>query len=199
MGKGVWLPSTATRLNLDLTKLKTGKGDYGRGFPVRILPLSDMMAILYVCPDCDSFNFFLVGVQPTGLVFGIPIIRKPLASTGKTYYLICNHCARLAQVPGALSKEAVAKLMQRIIPAEITDTLDRYWSLCWVPLGVPYPYTKEFPEVVLNPPFNNWLGREGDEAEYTPEEIEAQNRRSKSQLEAVLNHYTREKAPARFG
>ena len=86
----------------DVHEVLTGDLDYGGGFPVTIL--SGIPPVLYVCSDCSAVSFHVVGEQHAGLGIKIPFARKPIASTGKQYFLICNNCTLIAK---KLPKEAV--------------------------------------------------------------------------------------------
>jgi hypothetical protein len=170
-----------TMLSFDLSTILKGDLHYGRGYPVTIVW---HIPVLYGCRACDGFTMHVVGVQPTGIGIKIPFVRKPLAMTGKTYYLICNACTNIA---GELSKEAVAKLQKLVIPAEITDVLDFYWSQVFP--DAPRPYTEGFPEFVRNTIFPPQSTGE------TPKDNDPSEVATKIAIELVATDYTREKAP----
>jgi hypothetical protein len=106
-----------------------GDLDYGARCPVTVLSL--IAPVLYPCVKCRSMTFHLVGEQHAGIWIKVPFARKPIASSGKGYQLICNTCTTIAT---QLPRSAVAKLEAKVIPHEICDAYRRL-EIC------PEPYT----------------------------------------------------------
>ncbi len=120
------------------------KGDlhYNVGFPVTIL--SHITPLLHGCTECEAITLHVVGEQPTGPGIKVPFMRKPLATLSKSYTLICNNCTQIA---GAVPKDVVAKLENRIMPTELCEPLDAFFGT--IP-DAPPTYTKEFPRFYLS-------------------------------------------------
>jgi hypothetical protein len=118
-----------------------GDLDYGCAYPVTIIP--HIAPFLYPCLKCGALAFHFVGEQHAGLGIRIPFARKPLVSTGKAFYFVCNTCMTLV---GQLSNDAVAKLQNRILPEEIGNACDAFYSIA---PDAPPPYAKGFAEHFL--------------------------------------------------
>lgn len=119
------------------------RGDlqYDVGFPATIR--SDIVPVFYPCPKCGTLTLHVVVEQPTGLAIKIPFMRKPLASTGKDYGLICNDCTATAGISG---KPFADKLMNRVVPAEICRAIDTF---CADQPGAAKAYTEAFAKFFL--------------------------------------------------
>ena len=149
--------------------LLTGDFDPGGGsWPVTIL--SHIPPVAYVCTRCRlPTTMHVVGKQPTGAGVKLLFFKKPLLTLGKGgYLLICNTCMAVSR---QLSKEEVAKLEVRVVPAQICDELDNFFNAARsVDSSIPHPYTTGFAEFIV---------RDGDPAYFV----------------AWLTAYRRERAP----
>jgi len=103
--------------------LLRGDLDYGVGFPATVK--ADITPVLYPCSKCGSIAVHVVIEQPTGLGIKIPFARKPLATMGKDYGLVCNGCTSTTGISG---RRFVDMLERRIVPREICDAIDRYFE-----------------------------------------------------------------------
>ncbi|MBN2577631.1 MAG: hypothetical protein JXB10_01390 [Pirellulales bacterium] len=130
-------------MNRDKNRILYGDLVYERrNWPITVL--SSIPPILYPCTNCGSITLHVVGEQPTGIGIQIPFTKKPLASTGRGYHLICNECTTIST---QLKKETITMLESRIIPVELCDPIDAYFR---ADPNCPIPYTKEFPNYFVN-------------------------------------------------
>jgi len=101
--------------------LLRGDLQYDVGFPATVRP--DIAPIVYPCATCGTLKFHVLVEQPVGLFIRLPFARKPLASTGKDYGLICNSCTCTTGVTG---RHLVELLERRIVPRGICAAIDRF-------------------------------------------------------------------------
>lgn len=116
--------------------LLRGDLEYDVGFPATVKP--EITPIVYPCSNCGSLSLHVVIEQPTGLGFKLPFARKPLATTGKDFGLICNACTCTTGITG---RRLVDMLERRVVPRQICEAIDRYFET--VP-DAPKAYTSGF-------------------------------------------------------
>ena len=116
--------------------LLRGDLEYDFVFPATVKP--EITPILYPCPNCGSLSLHIVIEQPTGLAIKLPFSRKPLATTGKDFGLICNDCTCTTGITG---RRLVELLERRVVPRQICEAIDRYFET--VP-DAPKAYTSGF-------------------------------------------------------
>ena len=113
-----------------------GDFDYGDRWPITVL--SHIAPIIYPCSKCGGLTWHVFGEQPAGVGVQLLFMRKPLTSTHQGYHLICNNCTMIAR---QLSKQAIRKLENRIVPAELSDSIDAFLAIA---PDAPKAYTREF-------------------------------------------------------
>lgn len=123
-------------LNRDEHGQLRGDIDYGVGFPATVV--GHILPIVYPCMRCGTLTLHVVIEQPHGLAIKLPFARKPIASTGRDYALICNSCTCTSGIHG---RAFVEKLERRIVPTEICLAVDKFCEL--VP-GAPGAYSQGF-------------------------------------------------------
>jgi hypothetical protein len=83
-------------------------------FPMK--PRHDITPIYFPCSECKSYMFHCICEQPYGMAFKIPLMRSPLASTHKAYFVVCFGCTT---VNGQLGAEEISKLTRHLIPRSV--------------------------------------------------------------------------------
>lgn len=101
--------------NRDANGVLTGRIATGAWtFPIEID--SSVVPFLYPCSECRQATFHVLAHQHAGLCVLIPVIRRPLFSTGATHLAICNSCA---STNSTVPADVASKLKRRIIPARV--------------------------------------------------------------------------------
>jgi hypothetical protein len=116
--------------------LLRGDLQYDVGFPATVKP--EIAPVVYPCANCGTLTFHVVVEQPTGLGIKLPFARKPLATTGKDYGLVCNSCTSTTGITG---RHLIEMLERRVVPRDICAAIDRF--LEGIP-NVPNAYAEGF-------------------------------------------------------
>lgn len=122
--------------------LLRGDIQYDVGFPATVKP--EITPIVYPCANCGAISFHVVIEQPTGVGLKLPFARKPLATTGKDFGLICNDCTCTTGITG---RRLVDMLERRIVPRQICEAIDRYYESV---ADAPKAYTAGFAAFVAD-------------------------------------------------
>lgn len=121
--------------------LLRGDLQYDVGFPATVKP--EITPVVYPCSSCGMLTFHVVVEQPTGLGIKLPFARKPLATTGRDYGLVCNSCTTTTGITG---RRFLEMLERRIVPREICNAIDRFLEA--IP-NAPKAYTGGFTAFML--------------------------------------------------
>ncbi|MEW4530452.1 hypothetical protein [Maioricimonas sp. JC845] len=116
--------------------LLRGDIEYDTGFPATVK--ANITPVVYPCSNCGSLSLHVVVEQPTGLGIKLPFARKPLATTGKVFGLVCNDCTCTTGITG---HRFVDMLEHRVVPRQIFEAIDRYIEMC---PDAPRAYTEAF-------------------------------------------------------
>lgn len=109
------------RLHRNELGLLRGDLEYDVGFPATVKP--EITPVLFPCTNCGGLTLHVAVEQPTGLGIKLPFARKPLATTSKSYGLVCNSCTCTTGLTG---RRLIDLLERRIAPIEVCRAIDRF-------------------------------------------------------------------------
>lgn len=108
----------------DSDGLIRGSLEYGGGGVTKIV--DGILPVLYPCTACRAITYHVLGSEPAGLCFQVPLVGIPLGSTHTRYGLLCNDCTTTSGI-SALNLRSI--LESRVAPAQVCDGLDRLLSM----------------------------------------------------------------------
>ena len=122
--------------------LLRGDIEYDVGFPATVKP--EITPVIYPCTNCAGLTLHVAIEQPTGVGIKLPFTRKPLASTGRDFGIVCNNCTCTTGISG---REIIESLERRVVPRQICEGIDRFCS--GMPGFVP-AYTEGFVPFIMS-------------------------------------------------
>lgn len=144
-------------------------GSFNQGwlsYPVDVL--TDIRPFLFPCQNCRAILLHVAAEQHSGLGFKLPFASRPIVSSGRKLFALCNACIH---VSSELTDALIQKLGQRVIPTQFCNVYTQLASP-----EIPALYSEAF--------VNAWLER-----------IPAERADLRRGINCALRHYALETDP----